>query len=86
LHLLAIRILEAQIVGVFAGIVAIPIAAWIYPKISSALGATNGVHTVAFPCVAPLSGLVVGVIVALLGNLGPAFHASRVRISNVMRE
>ncbi len=85
-QLAAIVLLESQFVAIAAGIASVPLSFFAYPWIAAQFGAPFGVAPPPYSYISALSGVVFGMLAALVGSTPAALRAFHVPIANVMRE
>lgn len=85
-HILAVMIVESQIIALLAGAAAVPLSAALYSIIAASFGAPFGVVPPPYPWPFAFAGLLIGMVSALVGSATPAMRAIRVPIASVMRE
>jgi putative ABC transport system permease protein len=87
LEVMAIMVMESQLVALAASLLALPLAVAIEPIVLGAVGDRYSVDAVpTFPIEAALVGIGASCLAALIGSIAPAVRAARVTIASATRE
>jgi putative ABC transport system permease protein len=85
LHVMAIIVLEGQIIAFGASLIAIIVGYLVFPYVSSYLAYNVEVYSQSFPVQAAILGIISCSFAAFVGSLAPAIRAGRVNIASIMR-
>lgn len=85
MQVMAIIVLEGQIIAFGASLIAIIIGYFVFPYVSSFMAYNVEVYSQSFPVQAAIIGIVSCSFAAYVGSLAPAIRAGRVNIASIMR-